>query len=232
MVTTKEAFITLTDFLSDERLKGVRYDELYDPDFDKKLSVTEVLVRSIARQDSALADTFDCASSDEIYDSEAMPADQPNTHPVGADRPANILGSITELRDRQVFNERIFENPVQKAEKQAEVVVPASIDVADMSWKCGRCEFENQPVKKDSGQLVMGSIQGVYQNHQCGRCRNWLIGRNEIRREVRHEEQVERDREAVVAEHPRAIPIPGTEAERTNMTDVLAGKRVINPGQE
>ena len=167
-----------------------------------------------------------CASSDEIYDSGAMPAD------VGADRPAHILGSITELRDRQVFNEHIFENPVQKAEKQAEIVVPASIDVADMSWKCGRCEFENQPVKKDSGHLVMGSIQGVYQNHQCGRCRNWLIGRNEIEREVRHEAQVERDREAVVAEHPRAIPIPGTEAERTNMTDVLAGKRVINPGQE
>lgn len=226
MVTKKEAFITLTDFESDERLKGVRYDELYDPDFDKKLSVTEVLVRSITRQDSALADTFDCASSDEIYDSGAMPAD------VGADRPAHILGSITELRDRQVFNEHIFENPVQKAEKQAEIVVPASIDVADMSWKCGRCEFENQPVKKDSGHLVMGSIQGVYQNHQCGRCRNWLIGRNEIEREVRHEAQVERDREAVVAEHPRAIPIPGTEAERTNMTDVLAGKRVINPGQE
>jgi hypothetical protein len=59
-----------------------------------------------------------------------------------------------------------------------------------------------------------------------------LIGRNEVEREVRHEEQVERDREAVEAEHPRAIPIPGTEAERKDMTDVLAGKRVINPRQE
>ena len=187
---------------------------------------------SITRRDSTLAETFDYASSDEIYDSEAMPDDQPNTHPVGADRPAHILGSITELRDRQVFNEHIFEDPVQKAERRAEVVVPASIDVADMSWTCGRCNFENQPVKKDSGHLVMGSIQGVFQDHQCQQCGNWLIGKNEVEREIRHDEQVERDREAVEAEHPGAIPIPGTEAARKNMTDVLAGHRVINPGQE
>jgi hypothetical protein len=100
-------------------------------------------------------------------------------------------------------------------------------------WEvCGRSGFENQPVKQDSGHLVMESIQGIYQNHQCGQCENWLIGRNEVEREVRHESQVERNREAVVAEHPRAIPIPGTEAERKNMTDTLVGKRVINPGQE
>jgi hypothetical protein len=61
---------------------------------------------------------------------------------------------------------------------------------------------------------------------------NWLIGRNEVEREVRHEEQMERDREAVETEHPRVIPIPGTEAERKNMTDTLVGKRAINPGQE
>ena len=39
--------LTLTDLASDERLKGVRYDELYHPEtFDKKLTVAEVLVRS------------------------------------------------------------------------------------------------------------------------------------------------------------------------------------------
>ena len=140
--------------------------------------------------------------------------------------------AFSNARDRQVFNEHIFEDPVQKAERRAEVVVPASIDVADMSWTCGRCNFENQPVKKDSGHLVMGSIQGVFQDHQCQQCGNWLIGKNEVEREIRHDEQVERDREAVEAEHPGAIPIPGTEAARKNMTDVLAGHRVINPGQE
>jgi len=49
LVDNREGPFILTDLDSDERLKKVRYDELYHPEtFDKKLTVGEILARSYA----------------------------------------------------------------------------------------------------------------------------------------------------------------------------------------
>lgn len=93
-----------------------------------------------------------------------MPKDQPNNHPIGADRPAHIPNNITDLRDQQVFNESIFEKPVQRVEKRNEIIVPASLDMKGMSWTCGSCSYFNPPALDNCARVSIGSVQGLAQH--------------------------------------------------------------------
>ncbi|KAF2999389.1 hypothetical protein E8E13_006640 [Curvularia kusanoi] len=216
---------------SDVNLQRVRFDSMYNPDdFDPKLTTGEFLARAITRRESKLADAFDEADSSEIFD--IMPKDQPNNHPIGADRPAQVRSSIAELRDNQIFNNNIFERAVQKAEKPGEIIIPASLDVQTITWPCERCGHNNPPVKENDENVPIGSIQGVFQNYECQKCGKMLLNEDEVSKVVANDEEKAAEKEAAEAEHPRAIPIPGMEASRRSMTDVLAGHRVNNPGQE
>lgn len=159
-----------------------------------------------------------------------MPKDQPNKQAAGANQPSLISTSISDIRDKQVFNERIFENPIQKAELPCEITVPATTDLDTISWRCGRCGHTNMPAKEYRNKRVsQGSVQGVMQSYQCDKCQTWLISQDEKLNVVESFDEKKAEKEAYVAEHPKALPIPGKEPSKKNMTDILAGHEVKNP---
>lgn len=66
-----------------------------------------------------------------------MPRDQPNEHPPGADKPANIPKSVIDIMNDKRLSRRMFDPPVQKAEKPSEIPIPSMIERKTMQWKCG-----------------------------------------------------------------------------------------------
>lgn len=151
--------------------------------------------------------------------------DQPNAHPPGADRPVSIPRNIIDMRDKQLFNPDVFTDPIQRAEKQGEIVTPSITDVRNMGWSCGFCGDWNMPAEEPRGEKGrVGAVQAVVQKHQCGQCGQSLIRETEVQRAREHAREVVRAGEDRTAEHPLAIRIPGNEPSRKSMTDVLAGK--------
>lgn len=152
-----------------------------------------------------------------------MPRDQPNEHPLGTDRPAHVSASVVDRRDRHVFNENIFRDPVQRADKPADITTPSMMDMKNMRWQCGHCSYRNQPSREDGSNVLIGSVKGVVQKHRCESCNEWLIEEAEMLNVTQHAADREMEREAEMGKNPRPVPIPGKEPSRKSTTDVLAG---------
>lgn len=134
------------------------------------------------------------------------------------------------MRDKQLFNEKIFSNPVQKAGLKHEITVLATTDLEAMGWTCMTCGHANKPaIEWGDERAPPGSVKGVMQSYQCDECGGWLIGRKERKNVMESVEGRKEEREAKEAGHPRALPVPGKEKEGENWTNVLAGHEVLNP---
>ena len=100
-----------------------------------------------------------------------MPRDQPNEHPPGADKPANIPKSVMDIMNDKRLSRRMFDPPVQKAEKPSEIPIPSMIERKTMQWKCGVCHHNNWPVRSPEVERVpLGGVEGVVQGHRCKKC--------------------------------------------------------------
>lgn len=152
-----------------------------------------------------------------------MPRDQPNEQPLDTNRPAHVSTSVVGKRDNQIFNENIFRNPIQRADKPGDITTPSVTDVQNIRWQCGQCSHWNHPSKEDGSNVAIGSVQGVVQNHRCESCNEWLIDDAEMLNAVRHGVDKEMERQAEMGANPRAVPIPGKEPSRKSTTDILAG---------
>ena len=100
-----------------------------------------------------------------------MPRDQPNEHPPGADKPANIPKSVIDIMNDKRLSRRMFDPPVQKAEKPSEIPIPSMIERKTMQWNCGVCHYDNWPVRSPEVERVpLGGVEGVVQGHRCKKC--------------------------------------------------------------